>query len=184
MPTTSLAGSTPSASSASTESAPAPGASRTTSRGRGTSTTAGSSNRSKSHDGSSTHVETRDEEAGRPVDVRERLQELGPRSVAEARPLLAERGVDVEAGSVDDRLALVAIDRAHGVDDLPAGTHPFGRGEQELELELRKRLRAPAQVRPLVEHAEARARRVDECAVETGKLGRKRPAVGVDDANV
>ena len=59
---------------------------------------------------------------------------------------------------------------------MPPRPHAIGCGAQERELQLGQRLGAPAEVRPLVEDAEARARRVDERAVEAAKLGRERRA--------
>ena len=96
----------------------------------------------------------------------------------------ARRRVDLEPGRVDDGLRLVGVDRADRVDDRPARPHALGRGAQQLELELGQRLGAPAQVRPPVQDAEPRARCVDERAVEADQLGRKRAAVGDDDAHV
>ncbi len=64
--------------------------------------------------------------------------------VSELRPLVGEARVDLEPGRVDDGLRLVGVDRAHRVDDRPAGSHALGRCAEELELELRKRLGAPA----------------------------------------
>src|ERR1039458_1830430 len=72
-----------------------------------------------------------------------------------------------------DRLVLVGIDRADGVDDRPAGLHPRRRGAQERELEFRERGRTPAQIGSLPEDAEAGAGRVDEGPVEAVELGRQ-----------
>ena len=57
---------------------------------------------------------SRDEEAGRAVDVRQREQELGPPRVAEAGPFGAEV-VRLEAGGVHDVLVLGRVDRADRV---------------------------------------------------------------------
>ena len=102
--------------------------------------------------------------------------------MAELRPLLDR--LDREPGGVDHRLGLVGVDRADGVDDRAAGPHALGGGAQQLELELGQRLRAPAQVGPRREHAEPRARRVDERAVEAGQLGRQRAPVGAGRPDV
>ena len=77
--------------------------------------------------------------------------------------------VGLEAARLDDGLVLVGVDRADRVDDRPAGPDALGRGAQQRELQLGQRLRAPAQVGPAREHAEPRARRVDERAVEAGR---------------
>ena len=76
------------------------------------------------------------------------------------------------------------FERADGVDDRPAGPHALGGGAEERELELRERRRAPAQVGPLREDAETRARRVDERAVEAVELRRQRRPVRLDDRDV
>ena len=81
------------------------------------------------------------------------------------RPLVAER-LDLEPGGVDDGLVLVGVQRADRVDDRAARLRALGRGAQQLELQLGQRARAPAQVGTPREHAEPRARRVDERTVE------------------
>ena len=81
------------------------------------------------------------------------------------RPLIGERQ-HLEPGGVDDRLVLVRVHGADGVDDRPAGLRPLGRGLEQLELELRQGPRPPAEVGPPREHAEPGARRVDERSVE------------------
>ena len=78
----------------------------------------------------------------------------------------APRSSTSRPGRVDDRLVLVGVQRADRVDDRPARPHALGGRAQQRELELRQRLRAPAQVGPAGEHAEAGAGRVDERAVE------------------
>src|SRR3954451_14834799 len=88
----------------------------------------------------------------------------------EGRPLVPERD-DLEPAGVDDRLVLVGVQRADGVDDRPTRLNALRSGLQEPELELRERLRAPAQVGSRPEDAEARARRVHERPVEAGELG-------------
>ena len=119
-------------------------------------------------------------------DVRQRLEIRGDEPVAESGPRLSERGVDLEArglhGGVDDCLGLVPVDRADGVGDRAARAHPGCCGEQELELELGQRLGTPAQVGPRREHAEPRAGRVDESAVEPVQVVRQVASVGADDA--
>ena len=124
--------------------------------------------------------EPRDEEAARAVDVRQREQELRAARVANCGHS-SPSGATSRPARVDDRLVLVGVDRADGVDDRPARPHALGGRAEERELELRQRLRAPAQVGALREHAEARARGVDERPVEAGQLGRQRRRVGVDD---
>src|SRR5205823_6528640 len=126
-------------------------------------------------------AQARDEEAGGAVPVGPREQELGPRRVLVLRPLAAER-LDLEAGRIDDGLVLVRVEGAHGVDDRAAGLRPLRRRADQLQLQLGERLGAPAQIGSAGQHAEARARRVDERAVEAllGELAH----VGVDDAHV
>ena len=116
----------------------------------------------------------------RPVAVGAREQELRPRRVRVLRPLGAER-LDGQAERVDDRLVLVGVQRADGVDDRPAGLRPLGGRPQQLELQLGQRLRAPAEVGTAREHAEARARRVDERAVEAASSSSRTSAVTTRD---
>src|SRR5258708_39658938 len=110
-------------------------------------------------------AQARDEEAARPMDLRQREQELGPPRMGELRPLLPER-LHAETARVDDRLVLVGVDRANRVEDRPARTNAFRRRAEQGELELRQRLRTPAKIGALREDAEARARGVDKRAVE------------------
>ena len=78
----------------------------------------------------------------------------------------APRSIGREAGGLDDRLVLVRVQRANGEERPSRRLHALcGRAKQR-ELELGQRLRAPAQVGAAGEDAEARARRVDEGAVE------------------
>ncbi len=105
--------------------------------------------------------------------MRQRLEELGSPRMSEPRPLVRERGVDLEPRRVDDRLGLLGVDRAHRVDDRPSLAHALRCSAEQLELELGERLGSPAQVGSLVEHSEARARSIDERAVEVAELGRK-----------
>ncbi len=65
----------------------------------------------------------------------------------------------------------------------PARVRCGGRAE-ELELKLGKRRRAPAQVGPRSQDAQARAWRVDQGPVEAAQIGWQLTAVGVDDAHV
>ena len=88
----------------------------------------------------------------------------GRRRMPELRPALDR--LDLEPRRVDDGLGLVRVERADGVDDRAAGADALGRRPQQLELELRQRVRAPAQVGARGEDAEAGAGRVDERAVE------------------
>ena len=104
--------------------------------------------------------------------------------VAELRPRGGEGVVDLEPGGVDDRLGLVAVDGADGVEDGAARPHARGRGLQQLELELGQRLGAPAEIGPGCEDAEPRARSVDERPVEARQLLRQSAAVGADDLDV
>src|SRR2546421_10903389 len=67
---------------------------------------------------SAIHPKSADEEAARPVDMRQREQELRSARVGELGPLLAE-GHDPEPARVDDRLVLLGVDRADGVDERP-----------------------------------------------------------------
>ena len=78
--------------------------------------------------------------------------------------------IDLEPGSVDDLLRLVGVDRADRVDDRAARADPLGCGTQELELELRQRLCAPAQVGATVQDTEAGAGCIHERVVEAGEL--------------
>jgi len=117
------------------------------------------------------------------VDVRQRLQEARVARVRELRPFLAERK-HAEAARLDDAERLLGVDRADRVDERSAGPDPFGRRAKQRELELRQRLGPPAEIGPLGEDAETRARSVDERAVEPEKLGRQRRAVGLDDGHV
>ena len=110
------------------------------------------------------------------MDVRQREEELRPGRMHERGPLIVKRQ-DGEPARVDDGLALVGVERADGVDDRAAGPHSFGGGAEERELELGKRRRAPAEVGPLGQDAEARARGVDESAVEADELRRKGSSV-------
>ena len=91
-----------------------------------------------------------------------------PRSVSNSQP-----------GRVDDRLGLVRVDRADRVDDRAARPHALRGGAEELELQLGQRLGAPAEVGPGGEHAEPRARRVDERAVEPVSSAGSVASVGV-----
>ena len=82
------------------------------------------------------------------------------------------RGLDLEAGGVDDRLVLVGVDRADRVDDRAA------RAARARPRRAAARAGAPAAAVARQrrsgragEHAEARARRVDERAVEARQLG-------------
>jgi hypothetical protein len=61
------------------------------------------------------------------MPVRRRQQELRTLRVRELRPLRAEV-VGVEAGRVDDRLVLVGVERADGVDDRAAAARSLGGG--------------------------------------------------------
>src|SRR5688500_16103787 len=92
----------------------------------------------------------RDEEAARRVDVRKRLEELGARDVTERRPLPREARVDLRRAvrhhGVDDVLRLLGVDGARRVDDGAAWPGPRDRRVQQLALELRQWLRAPAEV--------------------------------------
>ena len=99
----------------------------------------------------------------------------------ELGPLLAER-LRFEPEGVDDRFVLVCVERADGVEDRAARARALGGGAQQPELQLGQRLRAPAQVGPAVEHAEAGARRVDERAIEARRV--ELAHVGIDDAHV
>src|SRR6187431_1688662 len=153
MPTRRRAGSTSSPTSALTGSAPAAGESPTTSPGRGTSATVGSRSTSKRRAGSSAHDEARDEEARRPVYMRKRLEELGSSRMPELRPLGGECAVHLEARGVDDVLRLLCVDRADRIDERASGTNARRSRAEQLELELRQRHGAPAEVRPAVEHA-------------------------------
>ena len=74
-----------------------------------------------------------DEETGGAVDVAA-SEELGPLGVAELRPFVGERRVRLQPGRLDDGLGLVAVDRAHRVDDRAAGPDAPGGAEQELQL--------------------------------------------------
>src|SRR5437763_4989551 len=117
------------------------------------------------------------------MDVRQREEELRPGRMYERWPLIVKRQ-DGEPARVDDGLALVGVERADGVNDRAAGPHSFGGGAEERELELGKRRRAPAEVGPLGEDAEARARGVDESAVEADELRRKGCSVRLYDRDV
>jgi hypothetical protein len=97
------------------------------------------------------------------------------------RPLVAERGIDLELRCIDDDLRLLAVDRAHGVEDRSAGPRALGRSTKQLELKLRKRLGAPSQVGSLVEDSQAKAGRVDQRTVEVGQLRRKSATICDDD---
>src|SRR5919201_3513824 len=101
----------------------------------------------------------------------------------ELRPLVRQ-WYAFEPACFDDGLVFVRVDRADGVDDRSPRPHAFGRSAQQLELQLWQRLRTPAEVRALREHAEAGTRRVDECAIEGGELGRQIASVGIDDRDV
>src|SRR5262249_47302524 len=127
--------------------------------------------------------ETGDEESARAVDVREREQELRPRRMREGRPLVAEWH-DGEAARVHDRLALVGVQRADGVEDRAAGANPLGGGAKQRELKVGQRGRAPAEIGALREDAETRAWRVDERPVEAAELLRQRGPVRLDDRDV
>src|SRR5213593_4394674 len=102
----------------------------------------------------------------------------------ELGPLLAERRVDLEPRGVDDRLVLVRVQGADAVHDRAAWLDALGGRTEERRLKLRERRRAPAQVWAPCEDAEARARRVDERAVESFELRRKGGRVRAHDANV
>src|SRR5579864_3726278 len=104
--------------------------------------------------------QARDEKPARPVDVRQRQQELRPPRVCELRPLATER-LRLETRRIDHCFVLVGVDRADRVDDPPARTNALRRGPQQLELQLGQRLCTPAQIRASGEHSEARARRID-----------------------
>src|SRR5258706_7941248 len=117
------------------------------------------------------------------MHVREREKELRPRGVRELRPLVAERQ-DAQAARVYDRLAFVRVERADGVQDRAAGLYALGRRAEQGQLELGQRSRAPTEIRPLREDAQAGARWVHEGAVEAVKLGRERGAIRLDDSDV
>ena len=108
----------------------------------------------------SRHPEAGDEESRRPVDVRERQQELGTARMAEFRKLVAER-LGLEAQGVDHRLVLRRVDRANGVRDCPARLHALGSGAEKRQLKLGERL-VRASARPAATRgcrARSRARR-------------------------
>src|SRR5437868_14529952 len=109
--------------------------------------------------------------------MRQREQEPRVTGMGEPPPFVTER-LDVEAAGGDDRLVLVPIDGANGVDQRSAAAEAFRGAAYERQLEVGKRLRTPAEVRPLREHAEAGARGVHERAVEVGELRRQSRAVG------
>ena len=67
---------------------------------------------------------------------------------------------------------------------MPPGRTRSAAARSSVELELRQRPRAPAQVGPPGEHAEPGARRVDERAVEPGQLRGQRVASALDDGDV
>ena len=87
-----------------------------------------------------------------------------------------------EPGGINDRLVLVGVHRAHRIDDRPAGPRAGGGRLEQLELELRQRPRAPAEVGAPGQDAEARTRSVDERSVEPALV--ELASVGRDDANV
>ena len=89
----------------------------------------------------------------------------------ELRPLVAE-WLDAQAGRVDDALRLFGIDRADGVEDRAARLDACGRDPQQLLLQVRKRLSAPAQVWTRGEDTESGARRVDQYPLESRQLRR------------
>src|SRR5215510_11744487 len=101
--------------------------------------------------------------------VRQRLEELRAPAMPEDRPLATEV-FGLETRGVDDRLALVRVDRADGIDDDAVAPHPLRGDTKEPRLELRERMGAPAQIGPLGEDAEPRAQRVDEHLVEPGEV--------------
>src|SRR5882724_8365941 len=72
-----------------------------------------------------------DEEPGGAVHVWLREQELGAPRMSELRPLLPER-LDRKPGGVDDRLVLLGVQRADGIDDRPARLGALRRHPQEL----------------------------------------------------
>src|SRR5262249_60377400 len=110
--------------------------------------------------------EPRDEEARSGVSVGRREEELGPFRVRERRPLVAER-LRLEAGRVDDRLVLVRVQRADGVDNRAAGAGALGSGPEQLELEPRQGGRVPAEVGAGGKGAAAPAPRAREGTGET-----------------
>jgi hypothetical protein len=118
------------------------------------------------------------------VDVRQRLQELGIARMPEPRPLASEGGVHLEARCLDHRLSLVGVDRAYRIDDRATGADALRSRTQERELQLGQGHGAPAEIGPAVEDAEARARGVDERAVEPSEVRRELTAVGDDDPDV
>ena len=119
------------------------------------------------------------------MHVGQRLQELRAGAAwRNVRPRGGEAVVDLEPGGVDDRLGLVAVDGADGVEDRAARPHARGCGLQQLELELGERLGAPAEIGPGCEDSEPGARRVDERPVEARQLLRQSAAVGADDLDV
>src|SRR6266508_294220 len=99
--------------------------------------------------------------------MRQGEKKLRPARVLELRPLVSER-LDAKTRGVDDGFVLLRVDRANRVDDRAAGTDAFGGDAQKLELQLWERPCAPTEIGTAREHAEARAGRVDEHAVETG----------------
>src|SRR3954447_3035862 len=115
--------------------------------------------------------------------MRQREEELRSARVGEPGPLLAER-YDLEPACVDDRLVLLGVDRADGVDERPTRLQALGGGAEQRELQLRQRGRTPPKVGSLPEYTEPRARRIHEGTVEAGELGRKLGAVGLDDGDV
>ncbi len=89
-----------------------------------------------------------------------------------------------QPGRVHDRLVLVGIHRADGVDDLASGLDALRGCAEQRELELGQRLGSPAQVRTLIQHAEPGAGRVHERAVEAGQIGRQIQRVCHYDADI
>ena len=98
--------------------------------------------------------------------MRQRQEELGPRSGAHSCGHSAPSGSASSPEASTTAFVLVGVHRADRVDDRPARLHALRSRPQELELKLGQRARAPAEVGSPCEDAEPRARRIDERAVE------------------
>ena len=118
------------------------------------------------------------------MDVRQRQQELRPARVAELGPLGAEVVAARGRSASTTSSFSAAVDRADRVDDRAARPHALGGGAQQRELQLRQRLRAPAQVGPRREDAEPEQGASTSARSKPVELRRELERVGVHDRDV
>ena len=136
--------------------------------------------------GLSRHGQTRDEEAARPVHVWQRLEELRAEPGGGTRASSSPSVGSIRTPPSATAASTIASDSSALIVHVEYTTVPprlvrSNRRPQQLDLEPRQWLGAPAEVGPGGEDAETGARRVDERPVEAVEVGRELAAVRLDD---